>query len=79
MTDLNKDLATGKIGTIGKYDVSFVNGKLVFSLSASADGADISVSISIGPKEIADLITAKINNPLLTEAVQFAESTVGVE
>lgn len=79
MSDLNKDLTSGKIGNVGQYDVSFVNGKIVFTLSGTADGASLALSITIGPKEIADLITAKINNPILTEAVAFTEAAVGIE
>lgn len=77
---MDKDLIAGNLGTIGKYDLAFTGGKIVFTLGLGLGevGVGASLSVLIGPKEILDLIAAKIGGPIPLEVAQFLEAALAL-
>jgi len=73
------DIKSGSIGSAGKYDVAFTDGKIVVSASIAEMGADANISISISGKTILDAIAAKIGGPIPAEIVSFLELSLGIK
>lgn len=75
---MDKDLVNGKLGTVGSYDLAFTAGKIVVSVGLSLPEVGASLSVSIGPKEILDLIASKIGGPIPAEVASFLESALSL-
>lgn len=75
---MDKDLLTGSLGSVGKYDLAFEGGKVVVSLSVGLPEIAATLSVSIGPKEILDLIAAKIGGPIPASVAEFLESALAL-
>lgn len=75
----NKELMEGAIGSIGHYDVEFKDGKLVAQASASAEGIDAQMSMSISGKSILDGIAKKIGGPIPEAVAEFLEMSLGLK
>ena len=58
---MNKDLAQGPLGQVGKYDVKFDSGFLVVSASANIPpGESFDASLSVDSDKVLDAIAAAI-------------------
>lgn len=75
----NKEIVAGNIGAVGKYDVEFLDGKLVAKAQASAEGIEAEMSMSISGKSIIDGIAKKIGGPIPEMVAQFLEASLGLK
>ena len=75
----DKNLESGKIGTIGTQSIDFKDGQIIATANASSDGITASVSISISAKSILDAIAVKIGGPIPLEIAQFLELSLGLK
>lgn len=57
---MEKDLAEGKIGSVGAYDLEFKGGKLTFKLSAGASGLSAMVGIEADADVVLDALAKAI-------------------
>lgn len=58
---MDKDLVSGDLGSIGKYDVAFRAGRLIVSGSASLPpGENISASVEVDSDKVLDAIAAAV-------------------
>lgn len=74
-----QELTSGNIGDVGKYEVDFVDGKLVAKANASSNGIDAKMEISISGKAVLDGIAAKIGGAIPAEIAAFLESALGLK
>lgn len=75
---MDKDIVAGKLGTVGNYDLAFIGGKIIFTLGVGLPEVGASLSVSVGPKEILDLIAAKIGGPVPKSVVEFLETALAL-
>lgn len=75
---MDKDLVKGNIGSVGNYDLAFLGGKVVVSVGVGLPEISANLSVSIGPKEILDLIAAKIGGPIPAEVAKFLEDALAL-
>jgi hypothetical protein len=61
---MQKDIVEGNLGSVGKYDVEFREGKLVAKADAAAGPVDAKVELSIDAGKVVDAIAAKIPGKL---------------
>jgi hypothetical protein len=55
-----KDIAEGKIGSDGKYDLELVEGKLKLTVAYDAGGVEAGVSVALNPDYFLDKLAAVI-------------------
>lgn len=72
------DLVAGKIGTVGSYDLAFTAGKVVVTAGVALPEATVSLSVAVSPKEILDVIAARIGGPIPLEVAKFLESALAL-
>lgn len=74
------ELAEGQVGSVGKYDVEFKDGKLMLGLSIEWNGVTSEVKVGIGSDAVIDALKAaipgKIDDAIL-EVVKAALKMVG--
>lgn len=75
---MDKDLLNGKLGSVGSYDLAFTGGKIVVSVGVGLPEVSASLNVSIGPKEILDLIAAKIGGEIPKEVAKFLEDALAL-
>ena len=74
------ELAEGQVGSVGKYDVEFKDGKLMLGLSIEWNGVTSEVKVGVGSDAVIDALKAaipgKIDDAIL-EVVKAALKMVG--
>jgi hypothetical protein len=75
---MEKDLLQGAIGTEGKYDVAFKDGKLVASLSYEGKLLGADVGIHIGAGQVLDALALAIPGHFDDGLIAGAKALLGV-
>lgn len=73
-----KDLVEGNIGSVGKYDVKFAEGKLVVEASAAIAVGDVGVSIKIGAKQVLEALKKAVPGTVDDVAFDLIEKALGL-
>lgn len=56
----NKDIVSGPVGSVGKYDVAFIGGQLVLSVDASMELGSAGVNVKIDAGKVLDALAKAI-------------------
>lgn len=75
---MDKDLASGSLGTEAKWDVSFAGGKLIASIAYSGSLAGANIGISIGAKQVLDALALAIPGKIDDAVIAVIEQALGL-
>lgn len=76
---MDKDLSSGPIGSVGKYDVAFKGGKLI--LTANMDlppGEKLNASFEVDANKVLDALKAAIPGKLDDLLIALIKSSLGL-
>lgn len=75
---MDAQLAGGDIGSVGKWSVAFVGGKMMLTGGVVEPIGEVSLSISIGAKQVIDALAAAIGGALPAEIAKIIEAGLGL-
>lgn len=73
---MEKELAQGPIGSVGKYEVELKDGSLVVTGQAELGPASMTVEMKVEGKKVLDALIAKMPEGLAKEAVEAMEKAI---
>ena len=81
----NKDLLDAPIGDVGKFEIDFADGKLVFKLTAGKAGLvngavdfESANSVKVGPKVFLEMLCKAIPGELDDHVIHALEGAMGL-
>lgn len=75
---MDKDLVSGAIGSAGKWDIAFKDGKLMLSAEYDPDLASIGLSVAIGAKQVLEALKVAIPGTIDDAIFSVIEGALGL-
>lgn len=73
---MEKDIAAGKLGNVGEYDLEFKNGMLSLSVKADAGPLKAGLSIELGADAVIDALKVAIPGTLDDALLELLKSAL---
>lgn len=74
---MEQELAQGKLGAVGNYDVAFTGGKLVVSLNASEGPLEEGVVLKLDAGKVMDALASALpGGPLVAQIIGVAKAAL---